>query len=75
MKRLQSQLEAICTGHFSAPGIYNDASVKDIVCLIIASFFKNSVFKLFLQFQELSEISVVFQLIPPVSFTLHFYNT
>lgn len=45
--RLQSQLEAICTGHFSAPGIYNDASEKDIVCLILASFKKKNRFSTF----------------------------
>lgn len=33
--RLQSQLEAICTGNFRAPGIYNDASEKDIARFIL----------------------------------------
>lgn len=71
--RLQSQLEAICIGHFSAPGVYNDASEKDIVCLILASFFKKTGFQLFLHFEELSGISLVIQVhLTDSSSTFHY---
>lgn len=45
--RLQSQLEAICTGNFSAPGIYNDASENDIACFILAPSKKKITFSTF----------------------------
>lgn len=51
--RLQSQLEAICTGNFRAPGIYNDASEKDIARFILVPLEKkNHVFDFFSTFKS-----------------------